>query len=71
MLTQLRGGAAPTDAVGLMLECHERIRGFLARAPFRRASRAGETVIFPAVRRLLDASADAAIMREIRARRGG
>lgn len=32
MLTRLGAPAAPDDAVGLLLDCHERIRGFLALA---------------------------------------
>jgi iron-sulfur cluster repair protein YtfE (RIC family) len=39
MLTRLGAPAAPDDAVGLLLECHERIRSFLALA--RRVAEAG------------------------------
>src|SRR5512132_579542 len=39
MLTRLGAPAAPDDAVGLLLECHDRIRSFLALA--RRVAQAG------------------------------
>ncbi len=39
MLTRLGAPAAPDDAVGLLLECHDRIRSFLALA--RRVAEAG------------------------------